>query len=351
MAYCDWSQQEFGIAAALSGDGAMMEAYASGDPYLMFAKQAGAVPADATKQSHPRERGQFKVCALAVQYGMGARSLSRAIGQPEVVGRELRHLYQQTYPRYWAWSEAAVNHAMLCGWLQTVFGWRIQVGPDCNPRSLANFPMQANGADMLRLACCLATERGIAVCAPVHDALLVEGPAEIIETVVAATQAAMAEAARITLNGFELRSDAKIIRWPERYMDERGAKMWNTIMGILAELNRDTPQTDVSHFDPFIRCPLETVRRGYSIGLALQQITPYVRTGDNLPERFGVPMIRNSHPAPAKPKADEEERSDGAITARYRVRCQICGEWIHRKEEARHHSRKIKWRWCHARCR
>ncbi len=25
-------------------------------------------------------------------------------------------------------------------------------GPDANPRSLANFPMQANGAEMLRLA-------------------------------------------------------------------------------------------------------------------------------------------------------------------------------------------------------
>ena len=33
VAYVDWSQQEFGIAAALSGDTAMMEAYTSGDPY------------------------------------------------------------------------------------------------------------------------------------------------------------------------------------------------------------------------------------------------------------------------------------------------------------------------------
>jgi hypothetical protein len=33
-------------------------------------------------------------------------------------------------------------------------------------------PCGANGAEMLRLACCLATERGIEVCAPVHDAIL-----------------------------------------------------------------------------------------------------------------------------------------------------------------------------------
>lgn len=36
IAYIDWSQQEFGIAAALSGDAAMQRAYASGDPYLAF---------------------------------------------------------------------------------------------------------------------------------------------------------------------------------------------------------------------------------------------------------------------------------------------------------------------------
>jgi hypothetical protein len=216
VAYCDWSQQEFGIAAALSRDEAMMAAYSSGDPYLTFAKQAGAVPADATRDSHPRERGQFKTCSLAVQYGMGAKSLAQAIGQPEVVGRELLLIHQRTYPRYWAWSEAAVNHAMLQGSLHTVFGWRIQAGPDCNPRSLANFPMQANGAEMLRLACCLATERGIAVSAPVHDALLVEGSADEIADVVARTQAAMAEASRIILNGFELRSEAKVNRLPTR---------------------------------------------------------------------------------------------------------------------------------------
>mgnify|MGYP001203373332 CR=1 FL=1 len=71
LAYIDWEQQEFGIAAALSGDANMLEAYDSGDPYLAFAKQAGAAPPNATKASHGTLREQFKACALAVQYGMG----------------------------------------------------------------------------------------------------------------------------------------------------------------------------------------------------------------------------------------------------------------------------------------
>jgi DNA polymerase I len=88
VAYIDFEQQEFGIAAALSGDPFMASAYLTGDPYLAFAKQAGAVPQDATKRSHGATRELFKTCALAVQYGMGERGLSLRIGRPPVVARE-----------------------------------------------------------------------------------------------------------------------------------------------------------------------------------------------------------------------------------------------------------------------
>ena len=89
---------------------------------------------------------------------------------------------------------------------------------------------------MLRLACCLTVERGIRVCAPVHDAVLVEGPTDEIHTVVRRTQAAMAEASRVVLDGFELRSDAKIVCWPDRYSDPRGERMWSTALNIVGDL-------------------------------------------------------------------------------------------------------------------
>ena len=241
IAYVDYSQQEFAIAGALSGDRGMMDAYSSGDPYLTFAKQAGAVPPDATKKSHPAERTRFKVCALAVQYGMGEQSLAASLGEPEIVGRELLRLHRQTYPAYWRWSQAAVDHAMLFRRLHTVFGWNLFVGPDANPRSLANFPCQANGAEMLRLACCLIVERGIRLLAPIHDAVMVEGPADEIDSVVAETQAAMCEAGRIVLDGFELRTDADVVAFPDRYSDERGVEMWNRVNGIIADLIRPEP--------------------------------------------------------------------------------------------------------------
>ena len=240
IAYIDWQQQEFGIAAALSGDPLMMEAYRSGDPYLAFAKQAGAAPSDATKTTHKAVRDQFKSTVLAVQYGMGAEALAQRIGQPPIRARELLRLHRETYRVFWRWSEAAVDHAMLSGSLHTVFGWRVQVPPISNPRSLSNFPMQANGAEMLRLACCLATERGIEVCAPVHDAVLICAPLERLDADVARMQDAMREASRIVLGGFELGADAKIVRFPNRYMDERGAAMWERVLKLIHEQQQRT---------------------------------------------------------------------------------------------------------------
>jgi len=214
----------------------MQAAYQSGDPYLAFAKQAGAVPKDATKKSHGPIREQFKACALAVQYGMGPESLAQRIGQPTSAARELLRLHRETYKTFWRWSDGAVDHAMLNGELHTVFGWTIHVGPRANPRSLRNFPMQANGAEMLRLACCLATEGGLHVCAPVHDAILIEAPLDHLEASVEAAQLAMAEASSVVLSGFPLRSDVKLVRYPERYRDERGSQMWRTVCEALAEL-------------------------------------------------------------------------------------------------------------------
>src|SRR5262245_33949712 len=98
LAYVDWEQQEFGVAAALSGDLAMKDAYRSGDPYLTFAKQARAVPGNATPRTHKSERERFKVLSLAVQYGMGADSLARRLDVSPAKGRELLTLHRQTYP-------------------------------------------------------------------------------------------------------------------------------------------------------------------------------------------------------------------------------------------------------------
>jgi DNA polymerase I len=245
VAYVDFEQQEFGIAAALSGDLAMQAAYQSGDPYLAFAKQAGAVPPEATKETHGTTRELFKTCALAVQYGMGEHGLALRIGQPPIVARDLLRAHRETYAPFWVWSDRVVDHAVLTSSVYSCFGTVLYLAAGANPRSVRNFPMQANGAEMLRLACCLATERGVEVCAPVHDAVLICAPLPRLEQDVAATQAAFAEASRVVLGGFELRSEAKLVRFPDRYFDPRGRRMWQETLELVEKA--EASRQEMSH--------------------------------------------------------------------------------------------------------
>jgi DNA polymerase I len=235
IAYLDWAAQEFGVAAGLSGDPAMREAYESGDIYLAFGKQAGVLPAWATNETHGLQRDQFKVCVLATQYGQKYRSLSEQINQPDIVGRELLRLHHKVYRHFWDWSNNRVNRYLLSNEQRTVFAWghRFREFPKIN--SVRNFDMQANGAEMLRLACCLGTEAGISICAPIHDALLIQSPLDRLDEDVGRMRNFMEEASRIVLGGFKLRTDQHVFRYPERYSDPkgRGRLMLETVMKLL----------------------------------------------------------------------------------------------------------------------
>ena len=108
--------------------------------------------------------------------------------------------------------------------------------------------MQSNGAEMLRLACCLGVERGIEICAPVHDAVLICAPLDCLDEHLAIMKEAMAEASRVVLDGFELRSDCSIVRYPERYSDPRGEQMWSKVMGLLQDTST-TQREEMSYAD------------------------------------------------------------------------------------------------------
>ncbi|MBL4846801.1 MAG: DNA polymerase I [Planctomycetes bacterium] len=234
VAYVDWSQQEFGIAAALSRDRNMKEAYRSSDPYLSFACMAGAAPPDATKKSHKLVREKFKVCALGVLFGMGVELMARRIDAGEADARYLLREHKRVFPGFWRWREAVLDTSDLERGLTTAFGWSLRVTDTTRRTSISNFPMQANGAEMLRLACIRATEEGVKVCAPVHDALLIEAPVDEIDAAVARTKSAMRWASTEVLSGFALEAEAEqVVRYPARYVDDRGRRVWQIIRELL----------------------------------------------------------------------------------------------------------------------
>jgi DNA polymerase I-like protein with 3'-5' exonuclease and polymerase domains len=224
----------------------MQEDYQSGDPYLAFGRRVGIAPPTATKRTHRELRDRLKVvCGLGAMYGAGAFTVASTLGVSECQARQWLQAHHEAYSTYWRWSDAVVDSALLTGSMRTCFGWTLHVTALTRPTTIRNFMMQAHGAEMLRLACCLATERGLQVCAPVHDALLVEGALDEIDEVVTRTQEAMREASEVVLLGFPLRTDTKVVRYPDRYVDDRGKKMWETVMSLLEELEAETEGQNV----------------------------------------------------------------------------------------------------------
>jgi DNA polymerase family A len=247
IAYIDWSSQEVAIAAALSGDPFLLDAVASGDPYLSFAVRAGLAPEGATKASHRAVRDVCKACVLGTNYGMGASTLAFRTNTSVIEAEALLRMLARTYPVFTEWQSKSVDIALLRGYMHSVFGWRLNVTNTTRPTALRNFPMQSHGAEMLRIACCMATERGVSVCAPVHDALLIEAPIDLIDDAVATTRGAMAEAAAAVLGpDVWIDTDVDIVRYPDRYSDPRGQVMWDRVMSLLTSSTSSTSDTSSS---------------------------------------------------------------------------------------------------------
>jgi hypothetical protein len=256
VAYIDYSSTEFLIAAALS-DGHrgpvnnMLDMYRSGDPYTAFARTVGALPKHIVRDTpewkagdYDAVRDKYKVMMLATQYGMQTTTLAARLGVSTLEAHEMLAQHRVVFSQYWAWSQDWVQHALQTGVMRTAFGWYRRTGiTEFNERSIANWPIQSAGADILRVACIMAVRHGIRLLAPVHDAVLIEAPIDRIDTDVALMREIMRRASRVVLNRdasgtIELRTDYKIVRYPDRYSDKRGAKIWDEVVELLAGLER-----------------------------------------------------------------------------------------------------------------
>jgi hypothetical protein len=248
LAYIDYSSMEFGAAAALSNghcgpSNPMLDLYRSGDPYLNFGKIIGLIPSDATRKTSGVEviRDRLKVLCLGVQYGMQTSTLATRLGVSDIEAHEMLLHHRGLFSQYWRWSEDWLHHSLNTGVMRTVFGWEYATGiTEFSERSIRNWPIQSTCADMFRLAYVWGTRHGLTLIAPVHDAVLLESPEDRIEADVALMREIMRRASRVILNPtadgmFELRTDAKIIRYPDRFTDGRGAELWETVLKLLAD--------------------------------------------------------------------------------------------------------------------
>jgi DNA polymerase-1 len=243
LAYIDYSSMEFGAAAALSdghvsANNPMLNLYRSGDPYTGFGKAIGTIDPDAIRETEGVGvvRGQLKVLCLGVQYCMQAFTLASRMGVSDIEAHELLQFHRGLFSQYWHWSEDWLHAALNTGEMRTVYDWRCATGiSEFNERTIRNWPIQSNCADIFRLAYVWGMRHGLSLIAPVHDAVLLEAPEDRIEADVALMREIMRRASHIILGAIELRTDVKIVRYPDRFTDSRGTELWETVLQLLAE--------------------------------------------------------------------------------------------------------------------
>jgi DNA polymerase I len=242
LIYFDYSAEEVGISAAVSGDTVMQADYLTGDFYINFGVALGQLPPGCTKaiaeEQYPGVRDRLKIASLATLYGMGAELLAMRINKPTAVAAGWIRYHRARYHVFWKFAQRAIDHAMRGGDLETELGWHLHPRKDPNPRSIANFPVQANAAEILRVAACLVTEAGFEVNAPVHDALLIHCKIEDIDCTVTEVKALMTKASQVVLGGFAIKVGVEITKYPDHLTDKRGVKMWTTVMEQLDLLRK-----------------------------------------------------------------------------------------------------------------
>jgi DNA polymerase family A len=236
LVHRDYCQQEVRIAAVLSGDDALLQACESGDVYLGIAGQLGFLSEGMSPPERKAVRQLFKTVVLGIQYGLGSRSLAVRAGISLFEACEILARLRARFHAFESYAQQVLDHAGLHLEIGTPFGWFMQCPSGINPRTVRNFPIQSTAAEILHVACVLAERRKIEIVAPVHDAFMAEAALDEIEDVSAALDRVMRDAAAVVLRGYELPTDSQIIRSGERYYDERGEVMWQTVSKLVGKL-------------------------------------------------------------------------------------------------------------------
>jgi DNA polymerase I len=239
LVYLDWRTQEVGILAALSEDRALMNDYASGDIYHALAKLCGLTTDNNVKRwkvEHPEVRQRMKSLQLGINYGMGVPSLAKGLDRHPLIASGIIERHRRRYPRAWEYRTEQVQAAMLDRRMETEFGWPLCLSTSPNERTLFNFPMQGNGAEMLRLAAWRLCEADIIPNMLIHDGILLEAHnQEEIDQAIDIMRVSGREVCR----GLEIGVDIdQRLENGARYRDKRpvAQKMWATMMETLQEI-------------------------------------------------------------------------------------------------------------------
>jgi DNA polymerase-1 len=189
----DYSQQELRLAAVLSGDKGMIEAFNKDeDIHVQTAALVyGIKPEDVTKE----QRYAAKAVNFGIMYGQGPHGLSATSGLEYGAAREFIAKYFEVRPKLREYIDSVKELARTQGYVETIMGRR-RPTPDIHSpnfvvreaavRAAINMPLQGSAADIMKLAMVkIAAElpKEANMLLQIHDSLIVEVPKEQAEAV------------------------------------------------------------------------------------------------------------------------------------------------------------------------
>ncbi|MBR0566484.1 DNA polymerase I [Azoarcus sp. L1K30] len=192
----DYSQIELRIMAHLSGDARLLDAFAHGEDVhrATAAEVFGVAPADVSSE----QRRYAKVINFGLIYGMSAHGLAKNLGIERSAAQTWIDRYFARYPGVADYMERIKAEARDKGYVETVFGRRLHL-PDIRAsqagrrqaaeRAAINAPMQGTAADLIKKSM-IAVHAWLAASGlksrlvlQVHDELVLEVPADELETI------------------------------------------------------------------------------------------------------------------------------------------------------------------------
>jgi DNA polymerase-1 len=193
----DYSQIELRIMAHLSGDAALLRAFAEDrDIHQATAAEVFDVPLGAVGAD---QRRSAKAINFGLIYGMSAFGLARQLGIGRGDAQKYVDLYFERYPGVKRYMDETRRQAREMGYVETVFGRRLYL-PEIQSRNQAlrqyaersaiNAPMQGTAADIIKRAMIdvdawLQSSRAPArLIMQVHDELVLEVAEGEVERVV-----------------------------------------------------------------------------------------------------------------------------------------------------------------------
>jgi DNA polymerase-1 len=154
----DYSQIELRILAHVADIGSLKQAFADGhDIHAMTASEMFDVPLD---QMTPDIRRQAKAINFGVIYGISGFGLARNLRIPRADAQGFIDRYFERFPGIRTYMDDTVSFAKEHGYVQTLFGRKINTpeinakGPQAGfaKRAAINAPIQGTAADVIRRA-------------------------------------------------------------------------------------------------------------------------------------------------------------------------------------------------------